>query len=95
MHIQEINRAIISGTWSDQELQSMMDAIRWNRASLQKQIKNTLRVGDTVEWHSVKRGLTGRGVVTKIAIKYVTVREGATLWKVPANMLTKVELTVA
>ena len=95
MDIKQVNSAIMFGTWSDQELQSMIDAVRWNRASLQKQIKNTLRVGDTVEWHSQKRGLTGRGTVTKIAIKYVTVREGSTLWKVPANMLSKVELAVA
>ena len=93
--IQEVNSAIMFGTWSDVELQSMMDAVRWNRASLQKQIKNTLRVGDTVEWNSAKRGVRGRGAVTKIAIKYVTVREGSTLWKVPANMLTRVELAVA
>ena len=95
MDIKQVNSAIMFGTWSDIELQSMIDAVRWNRTSLQKQIKNTLRVGDTVEWNSVKRGLTGRGTVTKIAIKYVTVKEGSTLWKVPANMLTKVEKELA
>ena len=95
MDIKQVNSAIMFGTWSDIELTSMIDAVRWNRASLQKQIKNTLRVGDTVEWNSVKRGLTGRGTVTKIAIKYVTVKEGSTLWKVPANMLTKVEKELA
>ena len=95
MDIKQVNSAIMFGTWSDTELQSMIDAVRWNRTSLQKQIKNTLRVGDTVEWNSIKRGLTGRGTVTKIAIKYVTVKEGSTLWKVPANMLTKVEKELA
>ena len=95
MTIQEINRAIISGQFSDQELTSIVDAVRYNRASMGKRIKNALHLGDTVEWHSVKRGINGRGTVTKIAIKYVTVREGSTLWKVPANMLTRVELAVA
>jgi hypothetical protein len=95
MDIKQVNSAIMFGTWSDTELQSMIDAVRWNRTSLQKQIKNTLKVGDTVEWNSVKRGLTGRGTVTKIAIKYVTVKEGSTLWKVPANMLTKVAKELA
>ena len=95
MDIKQVNSAIMFGTWSDIELQSMIDAVRWNRTSLQKQIKNTLRVGDTVEWNSVKRGITGRGTVTKIAIKYVTVSEGSMLWKVPANMLTKVEKELA
>ena len=95
MDVKQINAAIMFGTFSDVELASINDAVRWNRANLQKQIKNSLRIGDTVEWRSVKRGITGRGTVTKIAIKYVTVREGSTLWKVPANMLTRVELDVA
>jgi hypothetical protein len=95
MDIKQVNSAIMFGTWSDIELTSMIDAVRWNRAQLGKQVKNSLKVGDTVEWHSVKRGLTGRGTITKIAIKYVTVREGTMLWKVPANMLTKVEKALA
>jgi hypothetical protein len=32
-----------------------------------------------------------RGFVTKVAIKYVTVDTGAGLWRVPANMLVKVQ----
>jgi hypothetical protein len=95
MDIKQVNSAIMFGTWSDIELTSMIDAVRWNRAQLGKQVKNSLKVGDTVEWNSAKRGLTGRGTITKIAIKYVTVREGTMLWKVPANMLTKVEKALA
>ncbi len=95
MDVKQINAAIMFGSFSDLELTSMIDAVRWNRASMSKRIKNSLQVGDTVEWRSIKRGIDGRGVVTKIAIKYVTVREGNTLWKVPANMLTRVELDVA
>lgn len=95
MDIKQVNSAIMFGNWSDVELTSMIDAVRWNRAQLGKQVKNTLKVGDTVEWHSAKRGVTGRGVITKIAIKYVTVREGSMLWKVPANMLTRVEKALA
>jgi hypothetical protein len=43
--------------------------------------------GDTVKFHSTKRGVTVTGTVTKVAIKYVTVKDGAMLWRVPANML--------
>jgi hypothetical protein len=88
MDIKQVNSAIMFGTWTDTELASMIDAIKFARASLQKQIKRTLSLGDTVEWFSQKRGIKGRGQVTKIAQKYVTVREGTMLWKVPANMLT-------
>jgi hypothetical protein len=88
MDIKQVNSAIMFNTWTDVELSSMIDAIKFARANLQKQVKRNLTVGATVEWHSQKRGITGRGQVTKIAQKYVTVREGSTLWKVPANMLT-------
>ena len=91
MDVKQINSAIMFNTWTDIELSSMIDAIKFARASLQKQVKRSLSLGDTVRWHSQKRGITGRGQVTKIAQKYVTVREGNSLWKVPANMLTLVE----
>jgi len=88
MDIKQINSAIMFNTWTDTELGSMIDAIKFARANLQKRVKRSLSLGDTVSWHSQKRGITGRGQVTKIAQKYVTVREGNMLWKVPANMLS-------
>ena len=92
MDIKQINSAIMLGTWTDTELRSMIDAVKWNRVQLQKQIKRSLALGDNVEFTSNKTGRLMRGVVTKVAIKYVTVSvPGWGSWKVPANMLTKVE----
>jgi hypothetical protein len=89
--IQEVNSAIMLGTWTNTELQSMIDAVKWNRAQLQKQIKRSLMLGDNVNFTSTKTGQNVTGVVTKIAIKYVTVRTVNGLWRVPANMLTLIE----
>ncbi len=91
MDIKQINSAIMFGTWTDIELRSMIDAIKWNRAQLTQQTKRSLRIGDNVNFTSTKTGKNVTGVVTKIAIKYVTVRTVNGLWKVPANMLTLVE----
>ncbi len=91
MDIKQINSAIMFGTWTDIELRSMIDAVKWNRTQLQKQIKRSLMLGDNVNFTSSKTGKNVTGVVTKIAIKYVTVRTVNGLWKVPANMLTLVE----
>jgi len=91
MDIKQINSAIMFGTWTDTELRSMGDAIKWNRAQLSKQIKRSLALGDNVNFTSHKTCRNVTGVVTKIAIKYVTVRTTAGLWKVPANMLSLVE----
>ena len=89
--IQQVNSAIMLQTWTDVELRSMIDAVKWNRANLVKQIKRSISVGDNVEFTSSKTGRLTRGHVTKIAIKYVTVNTGMGLWRVPANMLTLVE----
>jgi small-conductance mechanosensitive channel len=91
MDIKQVNSAIMFGTWSDIELRSMIDAVKWNRAQLTQQTKRSLRIGDNVNFTSSKTGLNVTGVVTKIAIKYVTVKTVNGLWRVPANMLTKVE----
>jgi len=89
--IQEVNRAIMLQTWTNTELSSMIDAVKWNREQLSKRIKRSISTGDNVEFTSSKTGRLMRGFVTKVAIKYVTVNTGMGLWKVPANMLTLVE----
>lgn len=91
MNIGQINSAIIQGTWTNTELSSMIDAVKFARARLTESTKRELRIGDNVNFTSTKTGLNVTGVVTKIAIKYVTVKTVSGLWRVPANMLTKVE----
>ena len=88
--IQQVNQAIMFGTWSDTELRSMIDAIKWNRAQLQKQVKRSISLGQTVKFTSSKNGMTLQGTVDKIAIKYITVRTPQGSWRVPANMLEAV-----
>jgi small-conductance mechanosensitive channel len=91
MNISQINTAIIQGTWTNDQLSSMIDAVKFARARLTESTKRELRIGDNVNFTSSKTGVNYTGTVTKIAIKYVTVRTVQGLWKVPANMLTKIE----
>jgi hypothetical protein len=93
--IQQVNSAIMLQTWTNTELSSMIDAVKWNRDHLAKQIKRSIGRGDNVEFTSSKSGRLMRGFVTKVAIKYVTVDTGMGLWKVPANMLTLVDKETA
>jgi len=89
--VQEINQAIMFGDFTNTELSSMIDAVKWRRATLAKLTKASLAVGDTVNFTSSKTGMNVTGVVMKIAIKYVTVQSVKGLWRVPANMLSKVD----
>ena len=88
--IQEVNTAIMFGNFTNEQLNSIVSAVQYARAQLGKEKIRTFTKGDTVKFHSVKRGVTVTGTVTKVAIKYVTVKDGVMLWKVSANMLEAV-----
>ena len=85
--IQEVNQAIMFNTWTNTELASMIDAVKWARARLAKDVKNSIKPGQMVKFTSSRTGKVMVGDVTKIAIKFVTVRTTSGLWKVPASML--------
>ena len=91
MNITQVNQAIMYGNFTNDELSSIIDAVKYGRARLTREIKRGLAVGDNVNFTSTKLGRNVTGVITKIAIKYVTVRTATGLWRVPANMLTRIE----
>jgi hypothetical protein len=87
MSIQTINAEILAGNFTNDQLSSIIDAVKFARARLGEVNKRALRLGATVKFTSSKTGVTYTGSVDKIAIKFVTVRTSQGLWKVPANML--------
>ena len=89
MNINEINTAIMHGDFTNEQLNSIGDAIRFARAQLVARNKSVLSIGANVKFTSSTKG-TFIGTVEKINRKFVIVREnGKTFgnWKVPANML--------
>ena len=91
MNITQVNQAIMYGNFTNDELSSIIDAVKYSRARLTREVKRGLAVGDNVNFTSTKLGRNVTGVITKIAIKYVTVRTATGLWRVPANMLTRID----
>lgn len=91
MSAQQVTAQIVSGKFTNDELDSIINAVKFARAKLARQTKASLALGDNVEFVSSKTGRATRGFVKKIAIKYVTVDTGLGLWRVPANMLSIVE----
>jgi hypothetical protein len=91
MNVQDINTALVTGSFTNDQLQSVIDAVKFARSRLAQTTKWSLRVGDNVNFTSSKTGQNLTGVVMKIAIKYVTVKTIQGLWRVPANMLNKIE----
>jgi len=91
MSVQTITTEIVSSKFTNEELTAIIDAVKFARARLTERTKRSLRIGDNVNFNSIKQGRNVTGFVTKIAIKYVTVNTINGMWKVPANMLTVVE----
>jgi hypothetical protein len=90
MSIQSINAEILAGNFTNEQLTSIGDAIKFARARITEKSIRTLRLGTSVRFTSNKNGMTYSGTVDKIAIKYVTVRTQQGLWRVPASMLEAV-----
>jgi hypothetical protein len=85
--ISEINRAILAGNFTNDQLISIGDAIKFARAQIAQKNKYTLTVGTKVQFTSTRTGQTVMGNVEKINRKFIIVRSGMTNWRVPANML--------
>lgn len=86
--IQEINSAIMFGDFTNDQLNSIISAVKFRRSQLTRDAKRAFHVGSRVKFSSTRTGQTVVGTVEKVAIKYITVRDPIRgLWRVPANML--------
>ena len=89
MKVQDINSAIISGIYTNDDLNSIINAIKFARAQLTKQQARDLRVGDQVRFSS--RGNTFFGTVERVKLKNAFVKVGmSSRFNVPLNMLEAV-----
>lgn len=90
--VKEINYSIMFGDLTNEELNSVISAVRFARANLAKINKRSFRIGAEVKFTSSQSGQTYVGLVNKIMRKNVMVQVGSRMWRVPANMLTASEV---
>lgn len=88
--IQEINSSIIQGSFTNDQLNSIIAAIKFARSQIVSQNKYTFSTGSEVKFTSSRTGQTMIGLVQKVNRKNMVVQVGSRLWNVPANMLTAV-----
>lgn len=91
LSIQDVNSAIMFGSFSNEQLESIAAAVKYRRAQINRETKRALMLGDVVRFTHPRTGRTHQGNVIKINIKNIKVRDGITTWNVPANMLTVAE----
>ena len=87
MTLQEINRSIISGTFSNEDLNSINDAIKFARAQLATKAKFTFVKGTKVKFTNSRSNSVVLGEVEKVNRKFIIVKTVVGTWRVPANML--------
>ena len=85
--IQQVNSAIIGQEWTNDQLSSMIDAIKYARAQLGRQTVREMRKGINVRFTSNRSGQTITGTVMEVKIKNVIVQTPMGRYRVPANML--------
>ena len=87
MDVKDINSAIMFGNLTNDELSTVIDAVKFARTQLTKQKTRAFSIGDRVKFTSNRNGLTYVGNVRKVKIKFVLVNTPGGLFNVPANML--------
>jgi hypothetical protein len=87
MDIGTLNGAIMKGTYSNDELNSIMDAVKYARSKLGRAKLRAFGVGDSVKFTSSRNGRVYQGVVEGVKIKNVIVNTSMGRFRVPANML--------
>jgi hypothetical protein len=85
--IQEINQSIMFGDLTNDQLNSVITAVKFARNQLLKETKRSISIGSDVKFVSSRNGQTIIGKVTAIKTKNVIVNAGFTNWRVPANLL--------
>jgi hypothetical protein len=87
MDINTINGAIMRGGYSNDDLNSIMDAVKYARSKLGRAKLRAFGVGDSVKFTSNRNGRVYQGVVEGVKIKNVIVNTAMGRFRVPANML--------
>lgn len=87
MSIQSVNAEILQGDFTNEQLNSILDAVKFARSRITQKNVFTLRAGANVKFTSNRNGVTYQGVVEKVNRKYIVVRTPQGGFRVPANML--------
>jgi hypothetical protein len=90
MNIQAINTAIITNSFTAQDLDSIQDAIKFAKSKLASTMSVTLKAGQRVFLTHAKVGGKAYGTILKVKIKKADVKmDSGTTFQVPLSMLTK------
>ena len=85
--INDINLTIIQGSFTNEQLDSIIMAVKFARNKIATTNKYSFRLGAMVKFTSSRSGQVKIGTVQKINQKNIIVNVQGMNWRVPANML--------
>jgi hypothetical protein len=88
--VNSLTRAIMTGDFTNQDIDALIKAVKIARTNLGEKNKQAVAIGTNVNFTS-RTGRNITGVVTKVAIKNITVRTADGGYVVPANMVRVVD----
>jgi len=88
--VNSLTRAIMTGDFTNQDIDALIQAVKIARTHLGEKNKQAVTIGTNVNFTS-RTGRNFTGVVTKVAIKNITVRTVDGGYVVPANMVRVVD----
>jgi hypothetical protein len=87
MNATDIQSAIVSGRFTNDELVAIQRALTFANAELGRRKIRAFGPGSTVKFTSNRNGQRYNGVVESVGKKNIVVRTPVGLYRVPANML--------
>ena len=83
----DIRSALIAGQFTNEELDTIVQALKYARSQIGKRTVCSLLPGDTVKFTSPKTGVVFNGTVDRVKIKYILVNTPQGRYNVPANLV--------
>lgn len=83
----EIERAIVTGDFTPAELETLAQAIKFQRNAISRSNTRKFSAGDTVKFANPRTGVRYQGTVNRIKQKYILVDTPEGRYNVPASLL--------
>lgn len=89
MTLNEIQLAIFNTNLTNDDLNTLAEAIKYKRAQVGREVARSLTIGSQVKFTDSRKGMIIRGTLEAIKIKNATVSTSLGRYRVPMNMLSE------
>lgn len=85
--LDDITQEISHGSFTNDQLESIIRAVRYRRSEIGREVRRSVRVGDMVQFYHPGLAQTLKGSVKEVLVKNVMVTTQGRIYRVPASLL--------